>query len=334
MLGIIGAGSWGTALALQAAVNQQPVTLWEHDPEVATTLQGERQNRRYLPDIAFPYNLQITSSLQDCVSTCSEILVVVPSAAFRSVLQQLKPLLTPQHGLAWASKGLDPDGRLLHQVAAEILGDDFPLAVLSGPSFAFEVAQYRPTAISLASNSEELAERIVNRLHSETFRIYTSQDMAGVCLGGAYKNVLAIAAGIADGLSLGHNTRAALITRGLAEMQRLGLNLGGQNETFMGLAGLGDLVLTCTGDLSRNRRLGMALAEGKTLQTIQSDIGQVTEGVETARVIHRLANTYDTDLPIAERVYQVLFKNQPPKEAVIELLSREPREEFQTDVDQ
>ncbi|MCW8962440.1 MAG: NAD(P)-dependent glycerol-3-phosphate dehydrogenase [Gammaproteobacteria bacterium] len=329
MLGIIGAGSWGTALALQAAVNQQPVTLWEYDSQIAAALTNDRQNRRYLPDIPFPDNLLVSSDLEDCVASCSEILVVVPSSAFRSVLQQLKPLLKPEQGLAWASKGLDPDnGELLHQVAQQIFGDDFPLAVLSGPSFALEVAQYRPTAISLASNNEGLASRIVNDLHSDTFRIYTSGDMAGVCLGGAYKNVLAIAAGIADGLSLGHNTRAALITRGLTEMQRLGLTMGGQAETFMGLAGLGDLVLTCTGDLSRNRRLGMALAKGKTLEAIQSDIGQVTEGVETARVIHKLASTYQADLPIAEEVYKVLFEGRSPKEAVSGLLSREPRQEF------
>jgi len=329
MLGIIGAGSWGTALALQAAVNNQPVTLWERDAQTAATLDGERQNRRYLPDISFPANLLISNDLQDCVTNCSEILVVVPSSAFRIVLQQLKPLLTPEQGLAWATKGIDPDnGELLYQVAQQVLGDDFPLAVLSGPSFAFEVAQYRPTAISLASNSEDLASRIVSRLHSDTFRIYTSHDMAGVCLGGAYKNVLAIAAGISDGLSLGHNTRAALITRGLTEMQRLGLSLGGQAETFMGLAGLGDLVLTCTGDLSRNRRLGMALAQGQSLESIQDHIGQVTEGVETARVIHKLAHTYQADLPIAEEVYRVLFEGRSPKEAVSGLLSREPRQEF------
>jgi glycerol-3-phosphate dehydrogenase (NAD(P)+) len=199
---------------------------------------------------------------------------------------------------------------------------------LSGPSFALEVAQYKPTAISLASNNKDLANRIVKSLHSDAFRIYTSNDLAGVCLGGAYKNVLAIAAGIADGLELGFNTRAALITRGLAEMQRLGLTLGGQAETFTGLAGLGDLVLTCTSDLSRNHRLGAALAKGETLEDIQTKIGQVTEGVETARVIHKLANTYQTDLPIAEEVYKVLFKNHSPKEAVTNLLSRQPRQEF------
>jgi glycerol-3-phosphate dehydrogenase (NAD(P)+) len=329
MLGILGAGSWGTALALQASRNGQTVHLWEHNPEIANQLNEARTNQRYLPDIPFADNLHVTSDLAECVGQSSEILVVVPSIAFRSVVEQLKPLISEKQGLAWATKGLDPlNGELLYQVAEQILGNDFPLAVLSGPSFALEVAQNRPTAISLASNSEELAERIVGQLHGDTFRIYTSNDMAGVCLGGAYKNVLAIAAGIADGLTLGHNARAALITRGLAEMQRLGCTLGGQAETFTGLAGLGDLVLTCTGDLSRNRRLGKALAKGESLADIQANIGQVTEGVETARVIHKLGSAYHTDLPIAEKVYQVLFENHSPIDAVTELLSREPRKEF------
>jgi glycerol-3-phosphate dehydrogenase (NAD(P)+) len=312
MLGILGAGSWGTGLALQASRNGQAVYLWEHNPEIANQLNEARANQRYLPDIPFPDNLHVTSDLADCVGQSSEILVVVPSIAFRSVVEQLKPLISEKQGLAWATKGLDPqNGELLYQVAEQILGK-----------------QNRPTAISLASNSEELAERIVGVLHGDTFRIYTSDDIAGVCLGGAYKNVLAIAAGIADGLMLGHNARAALITRGLAEMQRLGCTLGGQAETFTGLAGLGDLVLTCTGDLSRNRRLGMALAKGESLADIQANIGQVTEGVETARVIHKLASAYHTDLPIAEKVYQVLFENHSPIDAVTELLSREPRKEF------
>ena len=270
-------------------------------------------------------------------------MLVVPSVAFRQVVSHLKPLLSTDQGLAWATKGLDPEtGQLLNQVAGQILGETFPLAVLSGPSFAVEVAKQQPTAISLASNNDSLAHRIVERLHGDTFRIYTSTDLAGVCLGGAYKNVLAIAAGIADGLNLGHNTRAALITRGLAEMQRLGRALGGHGETFTGLgikmganprtftglAGLGDLVLTCTGDLSRNRRLGMALARGESLADIQSGIGQVTEGVETAKVVNKLANTYEIELPIAEKVYQVLFENQNPADAVSDLLAREPRQEF------
>ena len=328
MLGILGAGSWGTSLALQASRIGRPVCLWEHDAGVAKQLTLERVNKRYLPDYPFPDNLTISSDL-DCVKECSEVLVVVPSAAFRNVVERLQPILRPEQGLAWATKGLDPQhGELLNQVAATILGDDFPMAVLSGPSFALEVAQQKPTAISLASNNNDLAQRIVQCLHGDTFRIYTSNDMSGICLGGAYKNVLAIAAGIADGLSLGANARAALITRGLIEMQRLGKTLGGEAETFSGLAGLGDLVLTCTGDLSRNRRLGIALAQGESLETIQTNIGQVTEGVETARVIHKLATAHDTDLPIAEKVYQVLFEARSPADAVSELLAREPRQEF------
>ena len=329
MLGVIGAGSWGTALALRAARNGHATLLWEHDPAAAERLQRDRENRHYLPGISFPDELQITSSLSDCIKQCDLVLVVVPSAAFRQVIEQLKPELTAAQGLVWASKGLDQEtGQLLNQVANEVLGEDFPKAVISGPSFALEVALQKPTAVSLASNNTALGRRIINYLHADTFRIYLSEDMAGVCLGGAYKNVLAIAAGIADGLELGLDARAALITRGLAEMQRLGLALGGHPETFMGLAGLGDLVLTCTGDLSRNRRLGMALASGDTVEKIQTGIGQVTEGVETARVIHKLAATYKTDLPIAEEVYQVLFEGRPAKAAVDTLLAREPRQEF------
>ena len=329
MLGVIGAGSWGTALALQAATNGRTVTLWEYNAGIAATLDEDRENKAFLPGITFPENLLISNNLPDCIDQCSEILVVVPSSAFRNVLLQIKPLLKPTQGLAWATKGLDPDtGELLHQVAQQILGDACPLAVLSGPSFALEVARHQPTAISLAASNEAFAQRIIERLHGDAFRLYTSADMAGVCLGGAYKNVLAIASGIADGLALGDNARAALITRGLTEMQRLGLALGGQTETFTGLAGLGDLVLTCAGDLSRNRRLGIALAKGQTLQAAQAAIGQVTEGVETARVIHKLAGTHQTDLPIAEQVYKVLFENGSPREAVKNLLSREPRQEF------
>ncbi len=329
MIGILGAGSWGTALALQAAHNGHDTLLWEYSSDIALTLQNDRENKTYLPGIAFPDTLQITNDIHDCVSQCNTLLIVVPSSAFRSVLESIKTQLRPEQGIAWATKGLDQkNGELLHQVAAEVLGDEMPLAVLSGPSFALEVAQQRPTAISLASTHDDLSNRLVNYLHSGAFRTYTSKDLAGVCLGGAYKNVLAIAAGIADGLELGYNARAALITRGLTEMQRLGQALGGQPETFTGLAGLGDLVLTCTGDLSRNRTLGMALAKGGSLQAIQSDIGQVTEGVETARVIHKLAQSTGTDLPIAEEVYKVLFENNSPKEAVHALLSREPRQEF------
>jgi len=329
MLGILGAGSWGTGLALQAAGNGHDVLLWEHTSETAKRLNEERKNQRFLPEIHFPDNLSITDQLGECVDRCDTILAVVPSAAFRSVVEELKPLLSPQQGLAWATKGLDQqNGQLLNQVAGEILGEDFPIAVISGPSFALEVARRKPTAVSLASNNENLSGRLVAYLHSGLFRIYTSSDLAGVCLGGSYKNVLAIAAGISDGLDLGHNARAALITRGLAEMQRLGAALGGQPETFMGLAGLGDLVLTCTGDLSRNRRMGLALAKGDSVEKIQADIGQVTEGVETARVIHKLAGTYETELPIAEEVYRVLFKGCSPGEAVHDLLSREAGQEF------
>lgn len=327
MLGILGAGSWGTALALQSAGSGHQTLLWEFNPEIAARLSEERENRAYLPGIPFPQSLSVTGDLSQCIEECDTLLVAVPSAAFKDLMVQIEPALDRRRGIAWATKGLVPDGRMLYQVCEEILGE-VPMGVLSGPSFAVEVAQQKPTAISFATNDDALGTRLIGYLHSDSFRVYTSSDLVGVSLGGAYKNVLAIAAGIADGLQLGHNARAGLVTRGLAEMQRLGQALGGQPETFMGLAGLGDLVLTCTGDLSRNRRLGLALAKGQALADIRREIGQVTEGVETAAVIHHLGQSSDTELPIATEVYGVLFAGKSPREAVANLLSREPRQEF------
>jgi len=325
VLGILGAGSWGTALALQATRDGHQAMLWEFRASAAQQMQEARENSEYLPGIPLSDSLQITSDLQKCVHLCDTLLIAVPSLVFPDILRRLKSIISVDQGLAWATKGLHhATGQLLHEVAQKELGKDFPLAVLSGPSFALEVARRQPTIISLASTDINLTNRLINHMQSNTFRIYTSNDLIGVCLAGAYKNILAIAAGIADGLELGHNARAALITRGLAEMQRLGLELGAQTETFMGPAGLGDLVLTCTGDLSRNRRVGMALAAGGNLQRIQADIGRVAEGIETARAIRRIAVLTDVEMPIAEEVFQVLHQGRPPRRALEVLLSREP----------
>lgn len=326
-IAVLGCGSWGTALALQLARNEQTVWLWGHDAKEVAELQKHRCNKRYLPDILFPENLTVTHELQTALKLTNDILLVVPSHAFRSVLIQLKPLINQHTRIAWATKGLDPQShQLLHVVTKEILGE-VPSAILSGPSFAKEVAKGLPTAVAVASTTESFAKDLVNYFHSKTFRIYTSSDIAGVELGGAMKNVLAIAVGIADGLNFGANARAALITRGLAEMIRLGLALGAQRETLMGLAGVGDLVLTCTDDQSRNRRVGLAIGRGSKVEEAEKNIGQVVEGIRTAKEIFYLAKQHNVDIPICEQVYRMLHEDVTPQEAVINLLSREQRNE-------
>lgn len=335
-IAVLGAGSWGTALAIQLARNGRPTLLWGHDPEHMAQITAERCNRRYLPGVTLPDHLTVEPELDLVLQQVQDVLIAVPSQGFRSVLEavvawhkQYTAALDAEHRrVAWATKGLDPhDGRLLHETAAEILGPGVPLAVLSGPTFAAEVAAGLPTAITLASQDADFSAAFQARLHDDRFRVYTSEDLVGVGLGGAVKNVLAIAAGIADGLQFGANSRAALVTRGLAEMMRLGVALGGQRETFMGLAGLGDLVLTCTDNLSRNRRLGLALAAGKTAEAAQKAIGQVVEGVTAAREVRQLAAQYAVEMPIADQVYRILYQGLPITEAVTALFSRLPREE-------
>ena len=269
-----------------------------------------------------------TDSLDEALDGAADCLVVVPSQAFRLVARQLAERLPADFGVAWATKGLDvASGQLLHTVAQEELGER-PLAVVSGPSFAGEVARGLPTAVTVASNQPEFATRFATLLHGATFRAYTSPDMVGVEICGAAKNVLAIATGIADGLGFGANTRAALITRGLAELIRVGTALGGRPETFTGLAGLGDLVLTCTDDQSRNRRMGLALARGKSVDEAKAEIGQEVEGVVTALAVHRLAARLGIEMPISEQVYRVLHEGVSPAEATRALLEREPKPEF------
>lgn len=327
-IAVLGAGAWGTALAVHLARQGHAVMLWEREAAQAARLQADRANPRYLPGINFPQGLAVGADLAACLQPAEAVLAVIPSAGFRDLLQRLRPLLTPAQGLAWATKGLEyHTGKLLHTVAREELPPGLPVAMLSGPSFAAEVARGLPTAIALAADDQAHARRWQALLHGPTFRTYLSQDLPGVGLAGAYKNVLAIAAGISDGLRYGHNARAALITRGLAEMTRLGLRLGGRLETFMGLAGLGDLVLTCTGDLSRNRRLGFALAAGQNLEQAQQAIGQVTEGVDSARAVLALNARQGEDLPIATQVARILFEGLPATDAVRELLARDPRTE-------
>jgi glycerol-3-phosphate dehydrogenase (NAD(P)+) len=326
-IAVIGAGSWGTALAILLSHKGLDVRLWGNLPHEIERLSRERTNHQYLPGIAFPPSLSPRVDLSDALQGADEVLIVVPSHAFRSVLTAIAPLRPAKAGICWATKGFQPGTRqLLSDVASEILPEG-NLAVISGPTFAAEVARGLPTAITVASTSEAHAERLAELLHTSWFRAYTSNDMIGVQVGGATKNVLAIAAGIADGLGFGANTRAALITRGLTEIMRLGLRLGGQAETFMGLAGLGDLVLTCTDNQSRNRRMGLALAQGLGIEQARQEIGQEVEGVHTAREVYQLAHKWRVEMPISEQVYQVLYENLDPREAVHNLLDRSQKAE-------
>ncbi|NCA69402.1 MAG: NAD(P)-dependent glycerol-3-phosphate dehydrogenase [Sphingobacteriia bacterium] len=325
---VLGSGSWGTALGILLCGNGHRVQMWGHDAAQIDALCHDRENRQFLPGVPLPATFSATTALDVALDGADDCLVVVPSHAFASVLDRLGGLLPSTSGLAWATKGMDPtSGELLHEVARAHLGDR-PLAVVSGPSFAREVAQGLPTAVTVAADDPAFAQRIALLLHGQRFRAYTSTDMIGVEVCGAAKNVLAIATGIADGLGFGANTRAALITRGLAELIRIGTALGGRAETFMGLAGLGDLVLTCTDNQSRNRRLGLALAAGERLDEAQARIGQEVEGVITARSMHRLAVRLGIEMPISEQVYRVLYEDVSPEQATRALLEREPRAEL------
>jgi glycerol-3-phosphate dehydrogenase (NAD(P)+) len=288
-----------------------------------------RKNQRYLPNHPFPENLSVTTDLAEIGAFSDLILVCVPSHAFKNTLIQLKPHVSSHVKVAWASKGFNPDdGSLLHQIVADLFSVQTPAAILSGPTFALEVANNLPTAITIASTQTAFAKELSNILHSDLFRTYTSSDVIGVEVGGAVKNVLAIAAGIADGLGFGANTRAALITRGLNEIIRLGIKLGGNPETFMGLAGLGDLILTCTDNQSRNRRFGLALGVGKDQATATLEIGQEIEGISAAKETYLLAKKYAIDMPIIEQTYKVLYEGLAPLTAVHNLLGREQKPEY------
>ncbi len=328
-ISVYGAGSWGTALALQLARNGLNVLLWERFPEQAERLEQQRENEDFLPNVPFPDTLHCTADLAQATAHAKNLLIAVPSEAFRSVLQKLAPLLTKQHRIVWATKGLEVGtGYLLHQLVEEEI--PFPIAygVVSGPTFAGEVAQGLPTAMTVATNNVNFAQHIAMAFQNSNFRVYTSDDVKGVELGGAIKNVLAIAAGISDGLGYGANARAALITRGLAEIRRLGEKLGAKDETLMGLAGIGDLVLTCTDNQSRNRRLGLALGQGDTLEQAIKTIGQAIEGLKSSHSIHLLAERTGIEMPICQQVHDILHEGKAPQDAVKELLSRDMKAEF------
>ena len=302
--------------------------LWGRDSGEIEAMRASRENYRYLPGLTFPEGLEPEPSFEHALAEGEDIIVAVPSSGFSSTTKALSELGFGATGLTWACKGLEPgSSQFLHEVALERLGASTPLAVVTGPSFAVEVARNLPTAVTVAATDETYAGRIASLLHGGSFRAYTSDDIKGAELGGAVKNVLAVATGICDGLGLGDNARAALITRGLAEMMRLGEALGAQVRTLVGLAGMGDLVLTCTGDLSRNRRLGLALGAGRNLDEAVAEIGQVVEGVGTSEEVWRLGRLHGVELPISEQVYGIIHKGWDPSEGVRRLLSREPKSE-------
>ncbi len=327
-IAVLGAGSWGTALAIHLARAEHPVLLWGNEVEHIQLLKEQRCNQQFLPDVAFPELLQVTSDLERALASPAWILIAIPSHAYRNFLRKNQRLFDADTGIVWASKGLEQGtGKLIHQVMAEELPQCKKTAVMSGPTFAGEVARNLPTSITVASLSDSFSQQLSDDLHSGRFRVYLSADLIGVELGGSFKNVLAIAAGAADGLGFGANTRAALITRGLAEMMRLGEAMGGKRETFMGLAGMGDLILTCTDNQSRNRQTGLLLAQGKTLEQVHTEIGQAIEGIKTAQEVVNLAKKYQVEVPIAEQVYRVIYKQLPIEEAVHTLLSRKSTQE-------
>jgi glycerol-3-phosphate dehydrogenase (NAD(P)+) len=320
---VLGAGSWGTALAIQFARSGRPTRLWGRDGARLAAMAREGRNERYLAAGKFPQPLLVEPELAQAVRGARDVLIAVPSHALRTLLSAIAPLIAPEMRLAWATKGFElPSGLLPHQVAREVLGPKRAVAVLSGPTFAREVGAGLPTAMTIASSDAAFAQALAHDLSSEQFRAYTSTDIAGVEVGGAVKNVLAVGAGLSDGLGFGANTRVALITRGLAEMMRLGVALGAQRDTFMGLAGLGDVVLTCTDDQSRNRRFGLELAAGKTAEQALVDIGQVVEGYPAAKALHAVAARAAVEMPLCEGVYRVLYEGVPAREAVRALMTR------------
>ncbi len=326
---VVGAGSWGTALAMVLAKNGNTVYLWGRDSSRIAEMKVQVCNKRYLPDANFPDGLFPVDDLETCLRECNEIVLAVPCAGIRNILGIIDQQGNNNLKLCLTSKGLEAATQYLnHKVVEECLGDRASTVVLSGPSFAKEVAAGLPTAVTIAGRDLETAAWFAEKFHNEVFRTYTHDDIIGVEVGGAVKNVMAIAAGIADGLGFGSNTRAALITRGLAEIIRLGVAMGGKQETFMGLTGLGDLILTCTDDQSRNRRFGLELAKGATVSEAYENIGQAIEGIKTSQEVYQLALKNNIEMPITEQVCKVVNGDILPGDAVKALLMREQRHEL------
>jgi glycerol-3-phosphate dehydrogenase (NAD(P)+) len=327
-LAVLGAGSWGTALAALAARNGVPTRLWGRDANALAAMAATHRNARYLPDLELPAELTYESDLARALRGADVVLIVVPSHAFAAMLDEIAPLLEPGASITWATKGFEPGtGRFLHELVAEKLPGR-SAAVVTGPSFAREVAAGLPSAVTVHSEDDVFAHKVASLLHAPNLRAYSGSDVLGAELGGAMKNVLAVATGVADGMELGLNARAGLITRGMNEMLRLGVALGARPETLMGLSGLGDLVLTCTGDLSRNRRLGLALGRGKAIDEAVREIGQVVESVLTANEVVRLADKHGLELPISRGVHAVLHGEVTPVEGLRALMAREQKPEY------
>ena len=329
-IAVLGSGSWGTALAIQFARAGKSTRLWGRDAAQRAAMRAQRVNAQYLPDAPFPDQLHVADSIESALAGVGDVVIAVPSNAFRSLLESLTSRLAGDIRVAWATKGFEHrTGLLPHQVALEALGSGYTTAVLSGPTFAREVGRGMPTAMVVASADADFAMRIAEDLASPGFRTYVSTDITGVEIGGAVKNVIAVGAGLSDGLGFGANMRVALITRGLAEMTRLGVTMGARERTFMGLAGLGDLVLTCTDDQSRNRRCGLALARGLSVDAAMSEIGQVVEGYHAARVLREVAARLRLDLPVCESICRILFDGADAREVVRELMAKPPQAEFE-----
>ena len=327
-VGVFGAGSWGTALAIRLALNGHTVLLWGRDSDLLENIRRSQQNPVYLPDITLPDNIRVQTDLASTVSACEYLILSVPTSAIRPVLEQIVPEITGRHkGIICTAKGFEKDtGLTVYQLIDSIVRDT-PSAYLSGPSFAAEVANGMPTAVTMASVYPDFAVAAAALFHNEAFRVYTNSDVVGVTIAGGLKNVIAIAAGIADGLAFGMNARAALITRGLSEIRAFACSLGAKDSTLYGLAGLGDLVLTCSDDQSRNRRLGLLIAQGETLQTIEKKLGQAIEGINTAEIICRLARESQIEMPICEQVNRILTGHIDARQAVQELLLRPSKSE-------
>ncbi|MGN1357071.1 MAG: NAD(P)H-dependent glycerol-3-phosphate dehydrogenase [Succinivibrionaceae bacterium] len=328
-ISVFGSGSYGTSLAISLARKGLKVLLWGFLESEVSQLQQDRENIRYLPGVKFPESLDLTCDIGQAVKAAEVLLVVVPSMFFASTLKNIRPYLTARNRLVWATKGLEKDsGRLLGEVAREELGDDIPLAIMSGPTFARELAAGLPTVIAVAATNPSFAEELSELMRcGSSFRVYTNDDFIGLQIGGAVKNVIAIGAGVSDGLGFGANARTALITRGLVELKRLGIALGAKPETFVGMSGLGDLVLTCTDNQSRNRRLGIALGKGKSAEEAMAEIGQVVEGYYNTKEVRALASRYQVNMPICDEIYAMLFEHKSPKDAAIDLMSRTQKSE-------
>jgi glycerol-3-phosphate dehydrogenase (NAD(P)+) len=326
---VLGAGAWGTALAMAMARNGHQTWLWGRDKQHCSAMASSHENTRYLPGKPFPKTLSVVEDLDTAIRNARHVLISVPSKAFVECLHMVKPMLADKTPVSWATKGLAPDtGELLYDVARSVLGESHPLAVISGPSFAAEVAANLPTAFTVASEEGDFAEQLAGLFHSPTLRVYTTYDVLGVQIGGTVKNVLAISAGISDGLGFGANARAALITRGMAEIRRLAAALGAETETLFGLSGIGDLILTCTDDQSRNRQLGLAIGRGLSVEKAVQSVGKTVEGMHAAREVMIRARQANVEMPIVEQVCKILFEGYDPRESVQTLLCREQKAEL------